>query len=485
MRAILKSAVVAWAAAGIAPAVGLAQTVERVEIYRDAAVITWKAEWSGGETGAMARSFSTQSEPVLVQTEPTSLEMVGQVVVSSTWSTPADADRHDRWRAEREELTLDRALKQAQLDLVEEDLALLRENRSIGGTSEAVMVEDIEEVSEWIHDAFRDALYRRVELRQELAALDQRMADMTAAMMSHASRTVEEHRVTLAPGTGGTLWSRTVEWNAGWRSADAVEVTQGQAIWSQRVAYSVDLPWSGSATVVFVDADWTEATSNLSQAVAVGYDRKPQVEALVSVAPVPASRVQAPRALSLSGDTRGEVALGDFERAVKARHQTTPASLEVVQTTLAMPNGEARVIQADAVSLRQNGGLPVSAILLATSDSLFLEGGVSATWTVRRDAEPGLCTRAALGSRIRHRRAYVIEVVNGGDAPGSVTITEPLPRNRSLEIEVSPDALDGGRLDEVGEQLVWELELQPGEGRTLRFGYDVSHDRDVPVPDWR
>ena len=68
MRAILKSAVIAWAAAGIEPAVGLAHSVERVEIYRDAAVITWKAEWSGGESGALARSFSTQSEPVLVQT---------------------------------------------------------------------------------------------------------------------------------------------------------------------------------------------------------------------------------------------------------------------------------------------------------------------------------------------------------------------------------------------------------------------------------
>ena len=49
---------------------------------------------------------------------------------------------------------------------------------------EAVLVEDIEEVSEWMHDAFRDALYRRVELRQELAVLDQHMADMTAAMMA-------------------------------------------------------------------------------------------------------------------------------------------------------------------------------------------------------------------------------------------------------------------------------------------------------------
>ena len=35
--------------------------------------------------------------------------------------------------------------------------------------------------------------------------------------------------------------------------------------------------------------------------------------------------------------------------------------------------------------------------------------------------------------------------------------------------------------DAVNEAVVWELQLKPGESRTLRFAYVVEHDRDARV----
>ena len=107
--------------------------------------------------------------------------------------------------------------------------------------------------------------------------------------------------------------------------------------------------------------------------------------------------------------------------------------------------------------------------------------GVDETWTVSRAEEASLCSRSNLGSRIRHQRAFSIRVTNGSSVAGSVRVVEPLPRSRELEIELNPEELDGGVVDAVNEAVVWELQLKPGESRTLRFAYAVEHDRDVRV----
>ena len=146
-----------------------AQEVEHVVLYRDAAVVTWRAEAKAGEQ-VLARSFSPIEESfVTVMPDEAGAPLGTAQERESEWPMASGAgaiaarDRVDGLR-------LDVALKQAQLDLIEEDLAMLRANRPVGGTSESLLVEDLEDMAEWMHGAFREALYRRVELREELAA---------------------------------------------------------------------------------------------------------------------------------------------------------------------------------------------------------------------------------------------------------------------------------------------------------------------------
>ena len=50
------------------------------------------------------------------------------------------------------------------------------------------------------------------------------------------------------------------------------------------------------------------------------------------------------------------------------------------------------------------------------------------------------------------------------------------------EVAVVPEELDGGRLDEGTRIIHWDLELGPGESKTVQFAFDISHGKDDPVP---
>jgi hypothetical protein len=115
-------------------------------------------------------------------------------------------------------------------------------------------------------------------------------------------------------------------------------------------------------------------------------------------------------------------------------------------------------------------------------DSLRVLTGVDERWSVSRSEESALCSRSSLGGRIRHHRAYAIRITNGSDVDGRVRIVEPLPQSRELEIELNPDNLAGGVIDSVNETVFWMVTLKAGESRTLRFSYDVEHDRDQRIP---
>lgn len=459
-----------------------AQSVERIEVYRDVAVVTWKTNVDAGRMVPVARSFAEQDGPIVVLTEPADLEVVALDGTRSEWRTDAIqaalADTEEKMAGR----TLDLALKTAQLDLVEEDLALLRENRDIGGTAEAILVEDIEEVADWMHGAFREALYRRVELREEVGGLQAELDELERQAAQHAARRVHVHRLKIA--SPGTVWCQTVEPNAGWSAADAVSFDAGVVTWAQRVAFHLSAPVDGTAQVVFVDGLWAELGTVTMADASPGYERK--TKKLRSNRPLrlDAPRYPAPQAVNVSGSTRGEVHLTTFRRDAVAKYHSIPAQWEGVMMTLSVAEGESRVLSSPDVALRLEGEVPRNAGLSARADSLHIEAGQVPDWSVQRDVEPGLCNRSTLGNRIQHRRALVMEVSNRSVTAGTVMLVEPLPRNRALEIEVNPDELDGGVLDEQREQLVWTLTLKAGESRTLRFGYDVSHDREVPTPDW-
>ena len=104
-------------------------------------------------------------------------------------------------------------------------------------------------------------------------------------------------------------------------------------------------------------------------------------------------------------------------------------------------------------------------------------------WTIERKRESALCAKSTLGNRVKHHRAFSITVSNRSNSAGEVVIDEPLPISNSAEIEVAPESLGEGTLDEASGIVRWSLELKAGESRTIQFSYDLSHGRDQRIPD--
>lgn len=453
-----------------------------MEVYRDGACVLWRAETGKGRVD-VARTFdSAVVRAVEVIPGQGGLSFGALQKDPGLWATDAEVAASDQRVADLKALSAERALLAAQAALIEEDLEVLRANRSVGGTAEAVLVEDLEAVSDWMHTAFRDVLYRRVEVAEELAELDVRLDQMRATAPPQDK--VTTWHLPWTGGEGETLWCRTwLEAPCHWSPSDVLEVSGDDATWHARATYELAVPHRGEVPVQFIDATLAEAFNQDRQGLSspTTYDRKPQTDA--SPVRVSASLSRRSPVVTIVLDGRASGSLAWAEQAVKVKRAwvTTPKEASAATLSLGIPDVSVRTA-SNAVELLLDGRMPSAGVVSDEGDSLRIDAGFDAQWTVIRERESGLCRRSALGQSIVHRRAFAIRVNHGGDVPGRITVVEPLPRSRDLEIEVDPQALDGGTLDEVNEQIVWTLVLAPNQTRTLQFAYDVRHDRDLKAP---
>ena len=472
-----------------------AQTLERVTLYRDAAVVTWTAELTAGDC-PLARSFSPFSEDRVAVYPGSPGQALGAMSsVAVPWSS-ADGDEWQRGKDRLEVLRLDVALKEAQLALVEEDLAVLRANRSIGGTAESVLVEDLEEMADWMHDAFREMLYRRVELQEELAALERERQKVEEVVLDTSPTAAFAWSVQVPEGQAGTVRTQVIESNgAGWDPADILELSADgmSSVMHQRIAYRLSMPSHDAAEVVFVDEWWSDASAGqgvedtspgyempkgkVKRNGSSAYDGSEQGDARGSRA-----RFRANQDLVVGIASGGVVTVGQWTSDFVGMAHSIPHRAEVVEWQHAASVSGQAWVASDHLQV-VTGSLPVGKCHTdLDGDSLRVMTGVDERWSISRSEEAALCSRSSLGGRIRHHRAYAIRITNGSEVGGKVRIVEPLPRSRELEIELNPDNLDGGVIDSVNETVFWMVTLKAGESRTLRFSYDVEHDRDQRIP---
>ena len=112
-----------------------------------------------------------------------------------------------------------------------------------------------------MHDASREALYRRVEPGGS-GRLDAQLSEAAAEQAQQPLRRAYEHRIMVQ--SAGTVWCQTVEHGAGWTAADAVNIEGARATrpagcpstWT----FPTKAPWKpcswmliGGRTVGFVD----------------------------------------------------------------------------------------------------------------------------------------------------------------------------------------------------------------------------------------
>ena len=492
------------AAAGIAAAplnVALhAQSVDHVDVFRDAAVVTWNAD-AGGDAGHIARSFHCTAAGDVLLFPGGGLDQWGAVrMEAAPWQSGDAGEALSKLTEGLENAQVELALKKAQLQLVEEDLALLRANRKVGGTSEAVLVEDLVEVADWMHDEMKDLLFRQVELSLEVEEKWEEVEALIQQEREAQPRAAYHWQADWPAGATGEVAAQVTEWGGGqsWTPSDVLELNTQSATpkltWSRRAQVHLDLPVSGTAVPVhFHDAHYrglSERPDARPQAMA-GYERKVREASdlsLMSAARSDAAAVRPGTRWTLPDQNVGpdwtrNVSLGAEELAPQLRYYTVPRQSPVVNLRLAVPRPNQPVAEAEQALLRVDG-VPVGKVWLSEwGDSLLIDAGAARAWTVERRREAALCGKSSLGNRIKHHRAFRITVTNRSDQAGEVVVEEPLPISNTAEVEVVAESLDGGQLDEASGIVRWTVPLAPGESRTLQFAYDVSHGRDDRVPD--
>lgn len=471
-----------------------AQVVEHVTLYRDAAVVTWKVEGAKASQ-ALARTLYPVGEREAHVMPSLADAPLGVVAVREMEWSAEDPSRRQAAADRADGLRLDAALKQAQLDLIEEDLAVLRANRGVGGTAESLLAEDLEDMADWMHDAFREALYRRAELREEHAVLDQAHQDALGDWVALAPATAYEWTAQVSGGAAGAIRTQVVETQgAGWDPVDQLALNQGgtSSTWFQRIRYRLSVPHAGQASVVFVDEWWSDHLANSAslpgitvpftggKAKAKGSEKAPR-DAGGLIGAGQRSRYALDAPIKVGMQSGGTVTVGRWDASFTRNAMSEPRVAEVVDAWHSMSSAGKSIVHGSQVQVVLDGTPLGPRSVVHEGDSLVVITGTDEDWAVSRTEEAALCTRSNLGNRIRHHRAYSIQVTNGSDRDGRVHIVESLPRSRQLEIELNPDNLDGGSVNADSETLHWSVELKSGESRVLRFSYDVEHDRDVRV----
>ena len=483
-------------ALGVALPAALGQTVDHVDVFRDAVVVTWKADVRPGEC-ALAQSFhAVDNADVMVFDDAGTAERGALASARSEWYPPGGEAAWKALDAEWKEAQWDLGMKMAQADLVEDDLALLRANRKVGGTSEALLVEDLAEVADWMHEEIKDLLYRRIELKAEIEAMGEEMTRLEERRNALSSVPVWNWTAEMPAGAKGTLWTQVVERGPGmgWTPADVLELTGASPStlsWSQRAQVLANVPSENAVVPVRFHDAWhaglqerPDARPDLLMATyekrtAAAYDRSDAGAKALS--PGVSWEVEG---LAVGQDWRRNVSLAKQDLPAEVRFFSAPKQAPVVNMRLALPRPAAPVAEMDRAALILNGRPAGKVWVTERGDSLLIDAGAVRTWTVQRAREAALCSKSTLGNRIKHHRAYTITAANRSNVEGELVLEEPLPVSRNAEIEVSPESLDGGILDEANGIVRWRFVLAPGESRTVQFAYDLSHSRDVTVPDW-
>jgi hypothetical protein len=124
-------------------------------------------------------------------------------------------------------------------------------------------------------------------------------------------------------------------------------------------------------------------------------------------------------------------------------------------------------------------GFVGKSILDATSlqDTLAISMGRDRSIVIERKKNEEFSQKRSIGSNITETRQYEILIRNNKSQPVSLKVTDQIPISVNSDILVESKELSGGTLNPQTGLIEWEVKLQPGEQKALKFGYEVKYPK--------
>lgn len=458
--------------------------LDHVTCHEVGALLTFEGslQSAGGELEVMLSDLPMDAEVSSAQVElPEGFELISIVKSQPLPNLDKELSALERTvEAQRLALELERALVLA----LDQERAFLEANRSIGGGGEVLLVDDVEEMRQYIADKHRMLALDRVDLVSQVRALERQLLQAERdleALRVDANRPSHALLLKLSGKGSGMLRVRVATQLAGWASSYDVswDEKSGKLIVEQfaRLVQNTGVDWNqvslefrtGQPMSLGSDSPPRPQMKTLSPMASQAYcanvrwlnsglsdvAAKQEVLSGQGVYASNWSQTAGPRVHVKGDGSASRIWLGVHElhatptwTAIPSRHEM---SLRTCHTKGWMDarflSGESRVFQGSSMV----GELPLN--MPPWGDSLVvqlgLDDGVHAEVKLLQD-ESG--TRRFSGKRVIEQ-VRLVEVHNAESTPSTVNVVEHLPSGSEYDMEVQVQG--GGQWDPETGEVTW------------------------------
>lgn len=111
------------------------------------------------------------------------------------------------------------------------------------------------------------------------------------------------------------------------------------------------------------------------------------------------------------------------------------------------------------------------------SDTLQLQLGKDADIQVKRTYEKALGGKITSGNKVKETIAYSILVKNNKQVPINLVLEDQIPITRRKDISIELLEQGGAKLNSQIGQLLWDINLTPGETKNIQFSYLAKYPK--------
>lgn len=399
-----------------------------------------------------------------------------------------------------------------------EELELLKANRSIKGNDAALLVEDIEEMAEFWRDRVKEIQFRTIELNDEQKELNQTLQRLRRELSKlDANRNKNTSRIEVSlrcqsPGTHAIELSYLV-YGAGWipvydlRAKDTsspISVT-----YKGKVRQSTGVDWEGVELTLSSGNPaaggvppylnpWNlrlRQSYNSNQLQKSAYPQtygsyEPESDAAMDVAlaegmvSVSENLILTEFTVNLPYDVASdnqfvEVETNRFDLPSDYAHYSVPKLEESAYLRAGVTNWmEYNMLPGEAMIYFQGTYVGKSYISpTAGEDTLQLSLGRDPGVLVKREQLKEYCKTSTFGMKKRTTKAYAIVVRNTKSTPMKIILEDQIPISNNSDIEVEVEELSGGSLDSETGKVIWEVDIPAGQEITKALRFSVKYPK--------
>jgi len=513
---------------GTAPAGTESRNIESaisdVTVYRNSALVTREASvlLSPGRNELVFSGLAASLNPETVQLSGSGDFLILSITQMQDYLAvhPQEA-RLQALNARRDSLELLIEDKQTESSILDRELAILNANSTLRGNQENLTAVELRQAMDFFHTKLTELETGKLALRRELTNLRnelQRVRNQISELNSNTSRNRSVVTAVLQSKSAQRvrLTLKYLVASAGWYPSYDLRVEDIDS--SAGLSYKANIYQS-------TGVDWDDLSLTVSSAIPDRGGTLPQLQPwyVNFYTPRPAPREANVPQMGMARSETAQKAMDDeqLEEAVR----TVPVQQIQSQTSFSyridlpysVPSGgnpltvqiAAHDLSADyryyTVPKLGNRAYLTARVsdwdrynLLPGDANLFLENtyvgkstinpqsvGDTLSFSLGRD-ESIVVERTKLrefeeknffGNRVRETFAWEISLRNTKNQAIRISVEDQVPVSQHEDIEVSVNERSGAVFNRQNGKLTWQLNLDPGETRNLRFEYELEYPR--------